>query len=109
MIDFNMIPETLMHEFQGGKGVTKMRIWNEDGINKIMRITLEPGCSIGMHRHSTSSEIIYVISGTGSAILDGMPETVGAGQSHYCPKGSEHTFMNNGNEDLVFFAVVNLL
>ncbi len=109
MIDFNNIPETIMHEFQGGKGVTKLRIWNEDGINKIMRITLEPGCSIGMHMHESSSEIIYVISGKGSAILDGKPETVCAGQSHYCPKGHEHSFANNEENDLVFFAVVNLL
>ncbi len=108
MIDFNNIPETPMPEFQGGRGVTKMRIWNEDGANKIMRITLEPGCSIGMHRHESTSEIIYVISGSGDAVLDGVSETVAAGQSHYCPQGSEHTFANNGECDLVFFAVVRL-
>lgn len=33
-------------------------------------------------------------------------ETVKAGGCHYCPKGHSHSMINNGNEDIVFFAVV---
>ncbi len=105
MIDFNNIPEKLMPNFQGGEGVTSAHMFVDDK-NKIMRITLAPGSSIGLHCHETSSEIIYVLEGVGTAILDGAEETVTAGECHYCPKGHTHSFINKGKKDLVFFAVV---
>ena len=72
----------------------------------VATLTLEPGCSIGMHCHEDSCEIIYVLEGVGTAVLDGVEEKVEAGECHYCPKGHEHCFINNGKRDLVFFAVV---
>lgn len=33
-------------------------------------------------------------------------ETVTAGGCHYCPKGHSHSLVNNGSEDVVFFAVI---
>ena len=36
---------------------------------------------------------------------DGREEAV-AGNCHYCPKNHSHSMINNGTEDLVFFAVV---
>lgn len=105
MIDFNKIPEKLMPDFQGGEGVTAARMFVDDK-TKIMRLTLAPGASIGMHCHEDSCEVIYVLSGTGTAILDGVEETVEAGECHYCPKGHTHSFINKGKKDLVFFAVV---
>ncbi len=105
MINFNNIPEKLMPNFQGGEGVTAAHMFVDDK-NKIMRITLAPGASIGMHCHETSCEIIYVLEGVGTAILDGAEERVEAGECHYCPKGHTHSFINKGKKDLVFFAVV---
>ena len=105
MINFSDIKATLMPNFQGGKGVTAAQMFVDDK-NKIMRITLAPGSSIGMHCHETSSEVIYVLSGVGTAILDGTEETINAGECHYCPKGHTHSFINRGKKDLVFFAVV---
>lgn len=105
MIDFNNIPEKLMPNFKGGEGITAAHMFVDDK-NKIMRLTLAPGASIGMHCHEDSCEVIYVLSGVGTAILDGVEETVGEGKCHYCPKGHTHSFINNGKKDLVFFAVV---
>ncbi|MBR4955127.1 MAG: cupin domain-containing protein, partial [Clostridia bacterium] len=53
-----------------------------------------------------SSEMIFILSGEGQAITDGAAEKCTPGTCHYCPKGSTHTLINNGSEDLVFFAVV---
>ena len=69
-------------------------------------LRLIPGASIGMHTHEDSCEVIYVLSGTASFVFNGEPETVEAGQAHYCPKGGTHTMKNNGDCDLVFLAVV---
>ena len=105
MINFNNIPEKLMPNFKGGEGITAAQMFVDDK-NKIMRLTLAPGASIGMHCHEDSCEIIYVLSGVGTAILDGVEEKVGEGECHYCPKGHEHSFVNKGKKDLIFFAVV---
>lgn len=105
MINFNNIPEKLIPNFKGGEGITAAHMFVDDK-NKIMRLTLAPSASIGMHCHEDSCEVIYVLSGVGTAILDGVEETVGEGECHYCPKGHTHSFINNGKKDLVFFAVV---
>ena len=105
MIDFNNIEETIEPHFKGGNGVAKMRMFH-DGKNRIMKGTLEKGCSIGMHTHETNSEIFYVVSGQAKVIIDGREEIVNEGQCHYCPKGSTHETINNTEEDLVLFCVV---
>ncbi len=77
-----------------------------DGQNKILSARLEPGASIGLHLHDTSSEIMFFTSGRGVATVNGHEEPVGPGTCHYCPKGSEHTLRNTGPDDLCFYAVV---
>ena len=105
MINFSNIQATLMPNFKGGDGITAAQMFVDDK-NKIMRITLEPGCSIGMHCHEDSCEIIYVLEGVGTAVLDGNEEKVEAGQCHYCPKGHTHMTEPFGMEELVLLAVV---
>lgn len=105
MIDFKKVEETVLHEFKGGKGDMLARMYI-DNKNRIMKCKLKSGASIGLHRHETSSEIIFIISGTGKAVLDGVEEILTADVCHYCKKGQEHTLINNGEEDLVFYAVV---
>ena len=105
MIRFDDVQKTVLQNFKGGEGALHANMVADD-LNRIMRGRLEPGCSIGMHTHEDSSEILYVISGVGTAILDGVEETLQAGDAHYCPKGHTHTLINRGTEDLIFFAVV---
>ena len=59
-----------------------------------------------MHRHETSDDINYVLSGNGKAVCDGKEEYLRAGMCHICKKGSEHSIMNIGDEDLVLLTVV---
>ena len=67
---------------------------------------IHAGGSIGMHRHETSDDINYIISGNGEAICDGKEEKLTAGTCHICRKGSEHSIFNTGAEDLVMLTVV---
>lgn len=73
MIDFSKMDETPLHNFKGGEGDTMARMYVDD-LNRIMKSRLAPGCSIGLHTHDTSSEIIFILSGTGTALLDGQEE-----------------------------------
>ncbi len=105
IIDFTKLEEQHMPQFKGGEGEYIMR-QQDDGSAKIMLGKLAPGSTIGYHTHETNSEIIYIISGTGSVLYDDGEETVHAGQCHYCPKGHAHSLRNQSDEDLVFFATV---
>lgn len=59
-----------------------------------------------MHEHPTSDDINYVILGTGKAICDGEEEILTAGSCHICKKGSSHSIINTGDDDLVILTVV---
>ena len=59
-----------------------------DEHNKIMRSVLEPVHRWDTHTHETSSEIIYVLQGSGKVLYDDGEERVESGVCHYCPKGT---------------------
>lgn len=105
IIDFNNMEETIIPNFKGGINNTAAKM-QFDGKNRIMHGRLESGATIGYHKHETSSEIIYILSGKGKVLFDDGEEKIAAGQCHYCPKGHSHSLINDSSEDLVFFAVV---
>lgn len=105
IIDFKNIPEEERPHFQGGEQSYFARMY-ADGQNKIMNGRLEPGASIGLHTHVTNSEMIYVLSGTGTVLYDDGSEKVGPGTCHYCPMGHSHSLINDGDETLLFIAIV---
>ncbi len=105
MIDFNTMEPTVIKHFRDGEGELIARMVGDD-YNRILRGTLASGCSIGMHCHDTSSEIIYILSGVGAVVVDGEEETLPAGTCHYCRKGQTHSLINRGEENLEFFAVI---
>ena len=102
---FDQMEETAMPQFKGGEKIT-YSCFLADGHNRIMRNRLEPGATIGLHTHTGNSEILYILSGSGKAVCDGVEEHLGPGECHYCPEGHAHTLINDGTEDLIFFAVV---
>lgn len=105
LIDFEKIPEKVIPNFKGGEKEFAVRMF-DDGDNRIMRGRLAPGASIGLHTHMDSCEIVFVISGEGKMLCDGVYEPLSAGSCTYCPDGHEHSLINDGGEDLVFYAVV---
>ena len=90
---------------QGITEVSKLNIINMSFWDTYMSLG-GSGCTIGLHTHETSSEIIYILSGAGKVKYDDGEEAVSAGQCHYCPKGHSHALINNSGEPLEFFAVV---
>ena len=105
IIDFNNMETNIIENFRGGEKHAETRGFF-DGMNRIMKIKLIPGASIGMHLHDTGSEIIYVLEGAGKMLYDDGEERLSAGMCHYCPKGHSHSFINDTEEDLIFFAVI---
>ncbi|MBQ7871480.1 MAG: cupin domain-containing protein [Oscillospiraceae bacterium] len=104
-LDFVSMEETIIPHFKDGEKEIAAKMFF-DGTNRLLHGRLVPGASIGTHCHDTSSEVIYILSGTATVLCDGQSEILTPGQCHYCPKGSTHTMKNNGTDDLIFFAVV---
>lgn len=105
LIDFQELEEKIIKNFYGGEKSTIAHLFIDEK-NKIMLGKLEPQASIGLHTHQTSSEMLYVLQGEGCVLYDGNTERVKKGSCHYCPKGHEHSLINDSNDDLIFFAVV---
>lgn len=105
VLDFHNMEEVMMEHMRGGEKSVGMKTYN-DGKNKIILGRLLPGASIGFHIHETNSETIYVLQGNGKMIVEGGEERLSAGMGHYCPKGTGHSFVNDSEEDILFFAVV---
>lgn len=104
-IDFNTIPERTVSGMNSGSGEMSAKMYIGEG-GKIIPCRIHAGGSIGRHRHETSDDINYVLSGTGKAICDGEEEILSAGCCHICKKGSEHSICNTGKEDLCLLTVV---
>ena len=105
MIKFEKVEEKRLDAFKGGEGALNARMLTDE-LNKILKGRLEPGSSIGLHTHEDSSEIMYFLEGEGRLIHNGVEERILAGDCHYCKKGEAHTVINDGDSDLIFFAVV---
>ena len=105
ILDFHEIEEQVIPNFKGGEKAFHTRMYTDNAC-KIMRGSLEPGASIGVHTHDTNSEIIFMIKGTGTVLYDGGTEALPAGNCHYCPKGHSHSLRNESGETIEFYAVV---
>ena len=104
-VDFNDIKEQEVNNFKDGKGSILLKMATKKDVTFISA-RLKPNSSVGMHKHLTDSETIYVISGHGKTICDGETEILKPGSVTFCPVGYSHCLINDGDEDLVFFAVV---
>ncbi len=105
LFDFHTMEQTVIPGFLGGQGELHAQM-HADERNRFLRGILPPGSTIGYHTHDASSEIIYILSGTGKVKIDDGEEPLKAGDCHYCPKGHAHSLINDSDGDLEFFAVV---
>ena len=105
LINFNEIKEVKVPGMNGGTGEMSARMYMSDA-GKIIPCRIHAGGSIGLHRHETRNDINYIISGSGKAVCDGQEEMLAAGTCHVCKKGSEHSIVNTGDEDLEMLTVV---
>lgn len=80
-------------------------MYNDDKY-RIILTNIHAGGSIGRHVQSSGDDMNYIISGTGKAVCDGIEEELKPGVIHICPKDSEHSIMNTGNDDLVMLTIV---
>ena len=105
IIDFSKMNEMTMPGMNGGTGEMTCRMFNDERY-RIIPTTIHPGGSIGVHTQDSGDDLNYIISGTGKAVCDGVEEELRPGIMHICPKGSAHSIINTGENDLVMLTVV---
>ena len=105
LIDFNQIDPITFPGMNNGTGTMTARMHNDDSY-RIIPTTIHPGGSIGTHKQESGDDMNYIISGKGKAFCDGAEEVLKPGVMHICPKGSEHSIVNTGAEDLVMLTIV---
>lgn len=67
--------------------------------------TLPPGAECGVHHHSRTEELYFVVSGTGELLLNGRIHPVGPGTLITNPVGTRHRLNNPGTEDLDWIVI----
>lgn len=104
-VDFNAMAADSLSNFKGGEGTVLMKMAQLND-NRVMLATLPKGSSVGFHAHVNDMEVIYVLQGTATILLDSSELVYTPGMAHYCPKGHAHSISNRGDEDLVTYNVV---
>lgn len=105
LIDFDDIKEIDVQNMNNGTGLISAKMFMDKDI-KIIPCTLHVGASIGTHKHLTSDDINYILSGEGIAFCNGNKEKLTKGCCHICKKGEEHSIINNGNCDMTILTIV---
>ena len=105
IIDFKTLPFEEIPHFKDGEGNLRVQMY-WDGTTRIMHGILEPGSSIGLHKHEGTCEMLFVLSGEGTLLEESKQKLICAGQCTYCPEGYEHSLINNGTQNLEFYAAV---
>lgn len=88
-----------------GTGTMTAKMYMDEQ-GKIIPCLIHAGGSIGFHKHEISDDINYVLSGKEKAICDGQEEVLGVGMCHIYKKGSEHSIIYTGKENLVLLTIV---
>ena len=65
---------------------------------------IQPHNSSNPHVHEDQEEVFFFLSGRGRVKVDGEEIQVGPGYCVFCPQGSTHQVLNDGDEVLRFVA-----
>lgn len=101
-------------EVAGGKGTLYGKFafkrdaaQKDQAIKEIGWMTLQPGDSVGFHKHETNEDAYIIVSGEGTfKDTDGKEYSVKAGDVTIARKGQSHALINTGEEPLVFLDVI---
>jgi quercetin dioxygenase-like cupin family protein len=95
-------------KMDGVRGATMaIMVGREDGAPNfsLRQFEVEPGGHTPRHAHDYEHEV-YVVSGSGEALLDGAMRGIRAGDVIFVPADSEHQFVASRGEALRFLCVV---
>ena len=90
--------------FKGGEGVINSARFDDDMIAIIHNI-MPAGSSVGFHTHEGTSEVIYVLAGSGFIEEDGERKPIKPGDVNYCAEGCSHAVIA-GDEGMEILGII---
>ena len=69
-------------------------------------VTVDPGEEISYHQHVGDGEYYHILSGEGRYNENGRMTVLHEGDTAFCPDGEWHGIRNEGEELLVFIALI---
>jgi mannose-6-phosphate isomerase-like protein (cupin superfamily) len=95
----------------GGRGMGAIKtlvescdLYSKAGL--LAEVVLEPGSTVGYHKHEGEGEMYYITSGEGDYTEDGATTRVAAGMVTCVYAGHSHGLKNTGGTPLAFIAVI---
>ncbi len=73
--------------------------------SQVVLMSVLPGDDIGNEVHDAVDQVLVFVKGAGKAVVGGETHDIGAGDMFTVPAGTEHDFINTGNEALKLFTV----
>jgi len=70
------------------------------------KLVIEPGSSIGLHKHEGEMEAYYILKGKGLVSDNGTEVVLEAGDCHFCPDGNTHSLKSVGDDTLELIAII---
>jgi mannose-6-phosphate isomerase-like protein (cupin superfamily) len=77
----------------GPYGIETLIERQEEGTVTAYRVHIAPGERTAVSFHKVAEELYYVLSGSGTAVLDGQPRAIKAGDLLRLPPGTTHGFI----------------
>lgn len=77
-----------------------------DGCGMFSEVIIKPGCELGYHEHHGETETYYLLKGKGIYNENGTKREICAGDVTFCPDGEGHGLVNDGDEDIIFIALI---
>jgi mannose-6-phosphate isomerase-like protein (cupin superfamily) len=73
--------------------------------SQVALMTIPPGGDIGMEMHPHVEQLIFIASGQGKAVLNGVESAVGRGAVVVATPGTQHDVVNTGTEPLRIYTI----
>jgi len=73
--------------------------------SQVVLMSVPPGEDIGREVHETVDQVLVFVKGAGRAVVAGKTHDISAGDMFAVPAGTEHDFINTGDESLKLFTV----
>lgn len=109
----HQMEKEVREQMKGGKGaITVTHVLRQKQLTGkcrfVGKMSIEPGCSVGLHEHDDEEEIYYIMKGKALVQDNGIRQEVEEGDVILTGGGSSHSIENITNEPLEVFAFILL-
>jgi mannose-6-phosphate isomerase-like protein (cupin superfamily) len=73
--------------------------------SQLVTMSIKPKDDIGSEVHPETDQLLFIVAGTGKAVVNSETVEVKESDAVFVPAGARHNFINTGREDLRLFTI----